>query len=78
MINARTDVYLVSQESPSARLAHAVRRANAYVQAGADCIFVPDVGALDKPTIARLVNEIEAPINIIAGRHTPCPSGERA
>lgn len=71
VINARTDVYLVSEEGPTGRLSHAVKRANAYRKAGADCIFVPDTGDLDKPTIARLVDEIDAPLNVIAGANTP-------
>jgi 2-methylisocitrate lyase-like PEP mutase family enzyme len=48
-----------------------IKRANAYREAGADCIFVPDTGDLDKKTIACLVQEIEAPVNIIAGAATP-------
>jgi 2-methylisocitrate lyase-like PEP mutase family enzyme len=71
VINARTDVYICADEDPATRLRHAVKRANAYRVAGADCIFVPDVGALDRETIARLVNEIDAPINVIAGDTTP-------
>ncbi len=71
VINARIDVYLVPDEDPSARFRHAVRRANAYRQAGADCIFLPDFGDLDREMIARLVDEIEAPVNVIAGVNTP-------
>ena len=71
VINARTDVYLVSEEEPTACLRETVRRGNAYRQAGADCIFVPDIARLDKETIARLVEEIDAPVNIIAGPDTP-------
>jgi 2-methylisocitrate lyase-like PEP mutase family enzyme len=47
------------------RLPEAVRRGNAFRQAGADCIFVP--GASDPRTIATLVTEIDAPINIVVG-----------
>ncbi|MCP4417293.1 MAG: isocitrate lyase/phosphoenolpyruvate mutase family protein [Chloroflexi bacterium] len=71
VINARTDVYLISNESPEARLRQAIARGNAYKEAGADCIFVPDTGDLDKDSIAHLVREIDAPINIIAGVTTP-------
>lgn len=71
VVNARTDVYLVSGGDPERRYQHAVERGNAYREAGADCVFVPDVGDLDKETIARLVKEIDAPVNIIAGAHTP-------
>jgi 2-methylisocitrate lyase-like PEP mutase family enzyme len=71
VINGRTDVYLVSGEPPAERLRHTVRRANAYLQAGADCAFIPDTGSLDAGTIARLVKEIDGPVNIIAGANTP-------
>lgn len=70
VINARTDVYLVNGDSKQS-LRHAIDRGNAYKGAGADCIFVPDVGGVDKKAIAILVKEIDAPINIVAGATTP-------
>jgi 2-methylisocitrate lyase-like PEP mutase family enzyme len=70
VINARTDIYLVHDESTQS-LRHAIDRGNAYKEAGADCIFVPDVGSLDKKDIAILVKEIDAPINIVAGATIP-------
>ncbi|MBI3788191.1 MAG: isocitrate lyase/phosphoenolpyruvate mutase family protein [Ignavibacteriales bacterium] len=70
VINARTDVYLVYDESPQS-LHDAIERGNAYREAGADCIFVPDVGGLDKKAIAILVKEINAPINVVAGATMP-------
>ena len=45
-INARIDVYLVSTESQIKRFANAVARANVYLEAGADCVFIPDMGDL--------------------------------
>jgi len=71
VINARTDVYLSCEDAPAALFRLAVDRANAYREAGADCVFVPDTGKLDRKTIALLVREIDAPLNIIAGGHTP-------
>lgn len=71
VINARTDVYLACEDEPAALLRQAVHRANAYREAGADCIFVPEIGKLDRETLAQLVREIDAPLNIIAGAHTP-------
>ena len=71
VINARTDVYLAEGVAPEGRLRMAIERANAYRSAGADCVFVPDVGDLDKETIAALVREIAAPVNVIAGAKTP-------
>jgi 2-methylisocitrate lyase-like PEP mutase family enzyme len=71
VINARTDVYLVADGTPAEQLRRAIRRCNAYRLAGADCVFVPDMGTLDKETIARLVKEIDAPINVVAGDRMP-------
>ncbi len=70
-INARTDVFLNSDESGIMKLYHAVRRANAYAEAGADGIFVPDTGELDRASIRTLAVEINSPVNIIAGSNTP-------
>jgi len=69
VINARTDVYLAEVGEPTTRIEHAVRRANAYRQAGADCLFVP--GVRDGETIGRLVETVEGPLNILAGPGTP-------
>ena len=64
VINARTDVYLLSIGEPDARFDHAVRRANAYRKAGADCLFVPRLG---KPAdIERIVAALEGPLNLLA------------
>lgn len=70
VINARTDVIMFQDESPQT-LREAIDRGNAYREAGTDCIFVPDVGNLDKKTIPILVREIDAPVHIIAGATTP-------
>ncbi|MER6273435.1 isocitrate lyase/phosphoenolpyruvate mutase family protein [Streptomyces sp900105755] len=56
----RTDVLLTG-----GRLDEAIRRANAYLAAGADCAFVP--GAADAGTIATLVREIAGPLNVVMG-----------
>jgi 2-methylisocitrate lyase-like PEP mutase family enzyme len=63
VINVRTDVFLARWGDPEKRLAESVRRGNKYREAGADCIFIPDVWEEDK--IATLVKEIDAPINIL-------------
>jgi 2-methylisocitrate lyase-like PEP mutase family enzyme len=64
VINARTDVFLSSWGSPDARLGETIRRGNKYIDAGADCIFAPDV--FEKETIGKLVKEIKGPLNILA------------
>ncbi len=69
VINARTDVYLNEVGAPASRYDHALRRAAAFRDAGADCIFLP---ALKDPgLIARLVNDLKFPINILAGPGVP-------
>jgi 2-methylisocitrate lyase-like PEP mutase family enzyme len=70
-INARTDTYLEPNSDPESRVRETIARGNAYRDAGADCVFVPDMGDLDPETMKTLVEEIHAPINIIAGESTP-------
>jgi 2-methylisocitrate lyase-like PEP mutase family enzyme len=69
VINARTDVYLFQVGAPETRFDAAVRRANLYRAAGADCLFVP--GVIDAETIAALVQAIDGPLNIMAGPGAP-------
>lgn len=73
VLNARTDVFLLQIGEPAGRFDEAVRRANAYREAGADCLFVP--GVTDAETIGRLVRAIKGPLNVLAGRGTP-PTAE--
>ena len=69
VINARTDLYLIPSDDEEQRLSETVQRGNAYLQAGADCVF--PIGASDAATIGNLVRAIHGPINILAGPHTP-------
>lgn len=64
VINARTDSFYTSRSSEREKLAESIRRGNMYREAGADCIFVQPVW--QRETIAALVKEIDAPINILA------------
>jgi len=41
------------------------------LRGGADCVFVPDMGNLEKESIWTLVEGIARPINVIAGEKTP-------
>src|SRR5580704_4596850 len=63
VINARTDVYLLGIGEPDTRFDHAIRRANAYRKAGADCLFIPTVSRRDD--IERIVPALEGPLNLI-------------
>lgn len=64
-VNVRTDVYLADVGDPAGRFDAVVRRAAAYVAAGADGVFVPAVR--DADTIGRLAAAIDAPLNVMAG-----------
>lgn len=67
-LNARTDVYW-SGGSGSQAFDEAVRRANAYRAAGADCLFLPNVE--DAALIRALVEAIDGPVNLMAGARMP-------
>ena len=64
VINARTDVYLLGIGEPDTRFEHAVRRANAYRAAGADCLFLPAVTR--RADIERIVSALKGPLNVLA------------
>jgi len=65
VINARTDVFLENIGDQETQFERAIERAHAFMEAGADCIFIP--GAFDAETVAALVKETAAPINILIG-----------
>jgi 2-methylisocitrate lyase-like PEP mutase family enzyme len=69
VINARVDVFLLAIGEPENRFEQTVQRANAYLQAGADCIY--PIGILDRTMIAKLVKAINGPINILGGPPGP-------
>jgi 2-methylisocitrate lyase-like PEP mutase family enzyme len=79
VINARTDAYWQAGVEPAEALRNTLERGKAYLQAGADCIFVP---GLRNPEHIRTVIEHwsvghreashrEAPVNILAGPGVP-------
>ena len=63
VINARTDSFYTSSGTLKEKLTESIKRGNKYHEAGADFIFVQPVS--DKEIISALVNEINAPINIL-------------
>ena len=63
VLNARTDTYFVGTAGDV--FAQTVERAVRYVEAGADCVFVP--GVVEEDTIRRLAAAIPGPLNIVAG-----------
>ena len=70
VINARVDLWMHDgPHDADARLDEAVRRARAYLAAGADCIY--PIGLSDRTALAALVQAIHAPINVAAGPTMP-------
>lgn len=69
-LNARTDTYLigVGRDEPE-RLAETLVRGEAYLQAGADGIFVPL--ATEVATVGTLARELRAPLNVMAFPGSP-------
>jgi len=70
VVNARTDTYWRSVgDDPGRRFSETVRRGNAFLEAGADCVFVP--GVKDPETILGLARELSGPLNVLAGSGVP-------
>jgi len=70
VVNARTDAYMLPDAIPeSGRFDEAVRRLNAYLEAGADCAFPPLLR--DPQAIGALVRAIHGPVNIFGGPGAP-------
>jgi 2-methylisocitrate lyase-like PEP mutase family enzyme len=65
VINARSDEYLLGER----KLDAALESGRAYLDAGADCIFVPGIYKLDE--IERLTGELAAPVNVLAAPGVP-------
>jgi 2-methylisocitrate lyase-like PEP mutase family enzyme len=72
LVNARTDIYLDQVGAPETRYDETVKRALAFRDAGAECVFVP--GLRDAESIGRLVRDLKCPLNILAGPGSPCVS----
>ena len=65
ILNARTDVFLRGSKDPE----EAIERANAYLEAGADCAYV--IGVSDLEVIERLSRGIDGPINVLVEVESP-------
>jgi 2-methylisocitrate lyase-like PEP mutase family enzyme len=63
LINARTCVYFNKIGKEDERLSIAIERGKAFVEAGADCFFVP--GPVSESDIKNLVDNIPGPINVL-------------
>ena len=69
VINGRTDVFWREVGAEAERAERAIERANAYLEAGSDCTFVP--GVTDPATIETLVDGIDGPLNVLGGPGAP-------
>jgi 2-methylisocitrate lyase-like PEP mutase family enzyme len=84
VINARTDAYWQSGVEPAEAMRGTLERGKAYLQAGADCVFIP--GLRNPEHIKTVINHLSAglqnddlqdavhrvsPVNILAGPGVP-------
>jgi 2-methylisocitrate lyase-like PEP mutase family enzyme len=65
VINARLDALAIAPDD----WAGAMARARAYLQAGADCIFVIGYGSEDR--LARAIREIDGPVSVVGNPAAP-------
>jgi 2-methylisocitrate lyase-like PEP mutase family enzyme len=68
-VNARTDVYLRSLAPPEARVAETLARAERYLSAGADGLFVP--GVVDREEIRAIAAKAALPLNVLVRTGLP-------
>jgi 2-methylisocitrate lyase-like PEP mutase family enzyme len=69
VINARTDIFLRQVGPEGERLGEVCARADRYIKAGADCIFVP--GLSDPNLIERLTGAVNGAVNLMVGPGSP-------
>lgn len=69
VINARVDTYLRLGGSAEEKEQETIRRAHAYIQAGADSVF--PIMVSDEAAIRRLVQAIPAPVNVLCAGDAP-------
>jgi 2-methylisocitrate lyase-like PEP mutase family enzyme len=69
VINARVDVFLsgflsgAGPETQPEGVPEAVRRANAYLEAGADCVY--PIALWEPDALRRFISEVSGPVNVI-------------
>ena len=79
VINARTDAYWQAGVDPAEAMRNTLERGKAYLQAGADCVFIPGLRKPDhiKTVIDHLCTDAlravhrVSPVNILAGPGVP-------
>ena len=71
-LNARVDAFHVITSDAKKALDEAIRRGNAYAEAGGDCIFYLSLHSAE--TIGTVAKEVKAPVSILAGPQSPSVS----
>ena len=69
VINARTDAFRFASGEENARLKEAIRRATAYRDAGADCVY--PMGLFDPASIRVFVQALDFPVNVMVRKGLP-------
>ncbi len=69
VINARTDALRYAQGDEEAKLKEAIRRAIAYRDAGADCVY--PMGLTDAVSISTFVKALNFPVNVMVRKGLP-------
>jgi len=69
VINARTDAFRHAPGDESERLREAIRRATAYRDAGADCVY--PMGVTDAGSISVFVRALDCPVNVMVRKGLP-------
>ena len=69
VINARTDALRFGIGDDEAKFEEAVRRATAYRDAGADCVY--PMGLTEAGSMSRFVKELDFPINVMVRKGLP-------
>ena len=72
VINSRTDALRFGQGDDVAKFQEAVRRASAYRDAGADCVY--PMGLTEADTVRRFVKELDCPVNVMVRKGLPTVS----
>lgn len=66
VLNARTDVFWNGVGAPEDRAAHARTRLEAYLRAGASCLFVPGFAPATAAALEEVVGGWPVPVNLLA------------
>lgn len=69
VINARTDAFREAPGDEDSRFREAIRRATAYRDAGADCVY--PMGLTDASSIATFVDALRCPVNVMVRKGLP-------